>query len=201
MKTNPSPLKIRVASPCQADWDKMEGDERARFCSQCNKHVHDLSAMTGAQAADLIRQHQGNLCLRFYQDEHGTVLHLPETARRTTTFWFRARLRFHAMLSITLLTLANIGILSKAQGQVISDRVPGWRSVPNQNCELPISWEQIRATTGMMPQPVPPRHPLFSVGGTMGKMPARPKYPHDSITGTPAGPKSHEYGKQLNPNR
>src|SRR5690606_3568930 len=67
--------EIRVASPCPANWDEMAGDERARFCSQCRKHVYNLSAMTAEAAEALIREKEGNLCGRFHRRADGTVLH------------------------------------------------------------------------------------------------------------------------------
>jgi hypothetical protein len=27
---------IRVASPCPANWEKMTGDDRVRYCQECN---------------------------------------------------------------------------------------------------------------------------------------------------------------------
>ena len=65
---------IRVASPCPARWADMAGDDRARFCAQCQKHVYNLSEMTAEDASDLIRQKEGKLCVRFYQRDDGTVL-------------------------------------------------------------------------------------------------------------------------------
>ena len=37
---------VRVASPCNASWDAMKGDDRVRFCGECQKNVYNLSAMT-----------------------------------------------------------------------------------------------------------------------------------------------------------
>jgi len=65
---------IRVASPCPARWADMTGDDRARFCAQCQKHVYNLSEMTAEDASDLIREKEGRLCIRFYQRADGTVL-------------------------------------------------------------------------------------------------------------------------------
>jgi hypothetical protein len=65
---------IRVASPCPARWADMTGDDRARFCAQCQKHVYNLSEMTAEDASDLIREKEGRLCVRFYQRADGTVL-------------------------------------------------------------------------------------------------------------------------------
>jgi hypothetical protein len=66
--------KVRVASPCPADWDSMIGDERVRFCGQCELNVYNLSAMTKAQAENLIVRTEGRLCVRFYRRKDGSVL-------------------------------------------------------------------------------------------------------------------------------
>src|SRR5688500_18553217 len=70
-----SPLsKVRVASPCPADWDKMIRDERVRFCGQCELNVYNLSAMTKAQAENLFVRTEGRLCDRFYRRRDGSIL-------------------------------------------------------------------------------------------------------------------------------
>jgi hypothetical protein len=65
---------IRVASPCNARWEDMAGDERARFCGQCRKNVFNLSAMTRMQIETLIREKEGKLCGRFYQRPDGRMI-------------------------------------------------------------------------------------------------------------------------------
>ncbi|MGQ0762390.1 MAG: hypothetical protein ACT4OT_10320 [Acidobacteriota bacterium] len=70
-----SPLsKVRVASPCPAGWDSMKGDERVRFCGQCELNVYNLSAMTKAQAENLIVRTEGRLCIRFFRRTDGSIL-------------------------------------------------------------------------------------------------------------------------------
>ena len=65
---------VRVASPCHARWEDMTGNERARFCSQCNKNVYNFSAMTRAEVESLIREKEGRLCGRFYRRQDGRML-------------------------------------------------------------------------------------------------------------------------------
>lgn len=65
---------IQVASPCQADWNAMSGDEQARFCQSCHKHVYNLSEMTRDEAQQLILEKEGKLCVRFYQRADGTLI-------------------------------------------------------------------------------------------------------------------------------
>jgi hypothetical protein len=66
--------QIRVASPCNAAWDQMDGDERSRFCRACSKHVYNLSEMSRTEAEALVREKEGRLCVRFYRRRDGTVL-------------------------------------------------------------------------------------------------------------------------------
>ena len=46
--------KIKVAAPCKAEWQWMYGNDRVRFCGQCNQNVYNLSAMTREEAENLI---------------------------------------------------------------------------------------------------------------------------------------------------
>jgi hypothetical protein len=70
-----SPLdRVRVAAPCRADWDSMIGDERARFCHQCERNVYNLSGMSKREAEALISAAEGRLCVRFYRRADGSVL-------------------------------------------------------------------------------------------------------------------------------
>jgi hypothetical protein len=66
--------RVRVASPCRADWDAMEGDERMRFCQQCGLNVYNLSALTRPEAEALVARTEGRLCARLYRRADGTVL-------------------------------------------------------------------------------------------------------------------------------
>lgn len=75
MKKFTIPLdNVRIASPCPANWDEMVGDERRRFCSQCNLNVYNLSGMTGDEAENLLLTSEGRVCVRFYRRQDGTVL-------------------------------------------------------------------------------------------------------------------------------
>jgi hypothetical protein len=80
--------QIQIASPCSADWNAMQGDERRRFCEQCKLHVHNLSAMTRDEAeALLLSAASGRVCTRFFRRADGTVL------TRDCPVGVRARLR------------------------------------------------------------------------------------------------------------
>ena len=70
-----NPLKnVRIASPCNADWDQMIGDERVRFCGQCSLNVYNLSGMTRKEAVELIEHNEGRLCIRYFKRADGSVI-------------------------------------------------------------------------------------------------------------------------------
>ena len=65
---------LRVASPCSADWERMVGDDRVRYCGECKLSVYNFSAMTAEEVERLVVSHEGRLCGRLYQRPDGTVL-------------------------------------------------------------------------------------------------------------------------------
>ncbi len=65
---------VRVAAPCPADWDSRYGNERVRFCAQCQLNVYNLSNMSRAEAEQLIGQAEGRLCVRYYKRRDGSIL-------------------------------------------------------------------------------------------------------------------------------
>jgi carboxypeptidase family protein len=66
--------RIAVASPCPMNWSDMIGDERVRFCNQCNLNVYNISAMTKLEAESFIANAEGRICARLYRRADGTVL-------------------------------------------------------------------------------------------------------------------------------
>ncbi|HSE21710.1 MAG TPA: hypothetical protein VLB68_08615, partial [Pyrinomonadaceae bacterium] len=65
---------VRVASPCPADWDQMLGNDRSRFCGQCNLNVYNLSAMSRSEAEDFIAKSEGRVCIRYYRRKDGSII-------------------------------------------------------------------------------------------------------------------------------
>lgn len=59
---------IRIANPCTESWDEMTGSDRVRFCSHCAKDVNNISQMTRKEAARLVRNSGGRLCVRYRTD-------------------------------------------------------------------------------------------------------------------------------------
>lgn len=59
---------VKVGEACSEDWEKMDGNDRFRFCSHCSKHVNNLSEMTRKEAARFVRASDGNICIRYIVD-------------------------------------------------------------------------------------------------------------------------------------
>ena len=150
-----SPLdNVRVAAPCNADWEQMIGNERARFCGQCNLNVYNLSSMTRSEAESFIAKNEGRLCVRYYRRADGSVIteNCPvglRAIRRKMSYLARA------MISAVLSFLAGV-----ASFEILIER---------SFLELP----RREATTGRLaldPQrfrmPAPPvsREPLTTMG-------------------------------------
>lgn len=65
---------VRVASPCPVQWGEMYGDERRRFCEQCQREVYDLSAMSDEEAREFLVEHEGSACITFFRRADGRVM-------------------------------------------------------------------------------------------------------------------------------
>ena len=64
---------IPIDTPCGADWSQMAATEaRARLCVECNKVVHDLTAMSEREVRGVVGA--GPVCVRYLYDVHGRVL-------------------------------------------------------------------------------------------------------------------------------
>ncbi len=75
MSNHSNPLEgVKVAAPCSAGWENMTGNDRVRFCQQCDLNVYNLSGMSRREAETLINNTESRLCIRFYRRADGTIL-------------------------------------------------------------------------------------------------------------------------------
>lgn len=103
---------LQIAAPCPARWADMEGDDRVRFCQQCELHVYDLTNLAPTEVEDLVRTTEGRLCGRLFRRADGTL-----TAKNCPV-GLRARLRRRVVSvasAVAALVLFVVGLL-------------GWRS-------------------------------------------------------------------------
>ncbi len=68
------PDRIRVGSPCNARWEDMRGDDRIRFCDQCQLNVYNFSELSPGEIESLVANKEGRLCARLYRRVDGTLL-------------------------------------------------------------------------------------------------------------------------------
>ena len=66
--------RVSIATPCDAKWDAMIGDDRVRRCRACDKRVYDLSALTRVEAEALLSASGELPCVRMYRRRDGTIL-------------------------------------------------------------------------------------------------------------------------------
>jgi hypothetical protein len=118
-----------VATPCTADWERMEGDEKKRFCGQCSLHVYNVSAMSRGEAEAVIARTEGRLCMRLYRRADGTVItrDCPVGLRAVRRRVARATgAAFAAVLSFLSVPIASRAHVS--QGQAVTQRLKIERS-------------------------------------------------------------------------
>jgi hypothetical protein len=156
--------QVRVAAPCKADWDQMIGNERVRFCSQCNLNVYNLSSMTRADAESLIARTEGRLCVRFYRRSDGSIItkDCPIGLRA-----IRRRLSYaaKAISSAVIGILAGLGVYGVVS--IIAPLAPqGTMGTMVRETDPP---DEL-LIQGNMVRPAEMRTPGF----TMGRMPVKP---------------------------
>ncbi len=105
----------------------MIGDERARFCGQCELNVYNLSAMSVPEAESLIARTEGRLCVRYYRRKDGSIIteDCPVGLRRLQQ---RAARIKRAVASLVLGFLAGLGFHSAANrfGGFFLSSAGGW---------------------------------------------------------------------------
>lgn len=156
---------VRVAAPCRADWERMRGNERVRFCGECSMNVYNLSNMTKKDAEALITRAEGRLCVRYYHRTDGTILTgncpvgLQALKRRVSGI-------SRAVVSSVLSFFAGMAVLAGLQGvqntlnaatEVGTDLI---NPVPLEEEEAPLS---------------PPPAEQFTIMGAMAAIPETPQ--------------------------
>ena len=155
---------LHIAAPCSADWSRMTGDARARFCGSCEKNVYNLSEMTRLEAEALLIEKEGKLCVRYYQRADGTIL----TADCPTGVAKRRRKR--KVMAATFSAVSAVAAAASAFG-VRSQRLVMMGALPSpayvapvQTPEQPEKIEPVQPPQMIMGEPMP----------VMGKMSALP---------------------------
>jgi hypothetical protein len=100
--------KIVIQNPCAANWDEMDGDQTVRFCGQCKKNVHNLTAMFPEQLErTLALRESGSLCVFMARRDDGTVIidncpaFLRKSRDRVRAYAFSAALNLTWMMALS----------------------------------------------------------------------------------------------------
>ena len=176
---------LNISDPCPADWGAMTGCEAKRFCAQCTKSVHDLSAMTREAAEVLVTTHN-DLCVRYAVKPDGEIL-FREPAPRS-----RRRVALRAAVGAVLLASTPAfasGVVAEAEGPNLLDRVVdqvrGFLGIqeeaPPVGCALtpapvtPVSPETIPELGNLIATPIePPGQELTVMMGDLAYEPPPP---------------------------
>lgn len=68
--------------PCSERFaDMSPAGSGKRWCSVCEKNVHDLSALSAGEAASRLKE-SGEICVRYVYEKGGGVVHRPSRAKR-----------------------------------------------------------------------------------------------------------------------
>jgi hypothetical protein len=144
-----NPLRnVKIAVPCPADWNCMIGDDRVRFCNQCNLNVYNLSGMSKPDAEDLIRRTEERLCVRFYRRTDGTVLTencpvglraIKRRVSKVAVAAFSAILSFMAGLGVQTLFFGSESLDRPTENFVMGAMAPIQPTV-TENTQNPEEW-------------------------------------------------------------
>jgi len=153
--------QVRVASPCNASWAAMSGDDKSRYCGKCEKNVYNLSAMTREEAELLMLDKEGDLCIRLYRRADGTVItaDCPVGVRRK-------RLRLFGVLAIGA-GAAAAGLTAALAFGAKTSVVQGGAMPMPETPEPPV------AEMGDMAEPMPPP-PQVEMGAKAAPSPPKP---------------------------
>lgn len=120
--------RIRVARPCNSNWDLMAGDGRKRRCSNCSKDVYDVEGLARSEAIALINAGEGSVGMRLYRRPDGTVLTSNCSGARAAVG--RSRLQVVAAAAAVALSVVGLGAWATAA------------DAP-EHCQVPVADDQI----------------------------------------------------------
>ena len=99
--------QLRLASPCEVEWDSMIGNDRVRFCEHCRLSVHHVDSLNRKQLRRLIARSHGRLCVNYTRANVQPEVAFPilhKIGRRTSALAAGA---FSATLGISTATAAT----------------------------------------------------------------------------------------------
>ena len=70
----PAPPPVKIGSPCPKKWSELEGGDKQRYCSECQLHVHNLSAMSAPERNEFIENGGERKCIAYTLRADGTMV-------------------------------------------------------------------------------------------------------------------------------
>lgn len=68
---------VRIPEPCHEDWNKMQPDDKGKFCGSCSKSVFDFSNKTDNEIKDILIAHKGqHVCGHFKKSQVNRPLNI-----------------------------------------------------------------------------------------------------------------------------
>jgi hypothetical protein len=125
MGHNNSPWKIK--QPCSADWNRMRGDDKRRFCEGCQKFVHNVSAMSREERTAFADPANSRECIFICQRTDGKIADLSLLAVFRRWFPFLRLASWTAL--VALLPLALTGCMGVQYKPMLGEPRP----VPTNN--------------------------------------------------------------------
>jgi hypothetical protein len=115
----------------------MRGTDTVRHCHQCRRSVYHLSKMSREEAEQLLRTHEGELCVQVFKRPDGTVVTRDCVAIR----WWKAAVSAVTVSVLALLALVGLrsvggsnanSTFSFVGGGAIKPPPGGWGSLSAQ---------------------------------------------------------------------
>lgn len=114
-KTVPIP-SLRIDKPCSQNWAAMLGDDRRRFCAQCQHQVHNFSELTEREIHRLLASREGRVCGRLEHDNFGRLKTRPEKSSWLERLSLKLRAAKLAIGSALAALTAQTGLAQNAGG-------------------------------------------------------------------------------------
>ncbi len=114
--------RFALSRRCNQSWEQMKGNDVARFCSHCQKNVHQADHLNGQQVQELVREN-GRFCVRYSLNlEPPWAFPKAKTEKGKMVWWKRSGLLLG--LSLSALTLSAQTPSASIHGLVrsLSDR-------------------------------------------------------------------------------
>lgn len=156
-KKSLNPNTLKVVSACSNPWGEMRGSKQSRFCSDCQKNVHNVAAMTKREVLKVYKEADGHCCMRITRRKDGSIVFNERSLSARLAASAHAPL-FAFLSGLSLLAAARP---ASAQSAPSTDVPPGYTTMtidapdavnipPNTSVDVNWRWrdgEKIRVET------------------------------------------------------